>query len=362
MLTALDRYDEARSEFESLLERCKRRGEDVLLPEMHGQIARLAWIAGDGDLCRTHAQRCWETGIEVGEHLLTDTGRLMQLYPLAMAGDADVELESFAENYLADADPQGRVYAGAALGHLMVTRGDSEAACRYMDAIAQVVSSLGNRSWMFRFEGDYVEALINASRTEDARREMERLDYQARLPYARWSRAVGARCRGLLLAADHCFPEARDQLSQAVAGSTTLSQVEHGRSLLALGRLERRLKQKRIAREALTSARSAFEQTGATAWVAKADADLQRIGGRAPAGDDLTATERRIAELAADGMTNKAIAEALFISPRTVESNLTRIYRKLRVKSRIGLSSALTHDPALMPRASTPPPPHHGQG
>jgi DNA-binding CsgD family transcriptional regulator len=273
-----------------------------------------------------------------------------------MVGDADAELEELAGSFPADPHSRGRAYNTAALGHLMVTRGDWEAACQYLEATARIAGSLGNRSWIFRFEGDYIEALLQTSRTDDARRAIERLEYQARLPYARWSRAVTARSRGLLLAADHRFAEARDHLSQAVAESRTLSPLEHGRSLLALGRLERRLKQKRAAREALTSARLAFEAIGATAWVTKTDADLQRIGGRSPAGDDLTATERRIAELAADGMSNKAIAEALFISPRTVESNLTRIYRKLRVRSRIGLSSALNHDPSDMPSASRPAP------
>jgi len=356
LLIALDRYAESQAEFESMLERCKRRGEDVLLPEMHGWIARLAWIAGDIDLCRFHARRCTETGNEVGEHFVADIGRLFLLYPLAMVGDADAELEELAGSFPADPHSRGRAYNTAALGHLMVTRGDWEVACQYLEATARIAGSLGNRSWMFRFEGDHIEALLQTSRTDDARRAIERLEYQARLPYARWSRAVTARSRGLLLAADHRFAEARDHFSQAVAESRTLSPLEHGRSLLALGRLERRLKQKRAAREALTSARLAFEAIGATAWVTKTDADLQRIGGRSPTGDDLTATERRIAELAADGMSNKAIAEALFISPRTVESNLTRIYRKLRVRSRIGLSSALNHDPSDMPSASRPAP------
>src|SRR5262249_52885332 len=97
LLTALDRHHEARAEFESMLERCKRRGEDVVLPELHGWIARLAWIAGDIDLCRVHAQRCSETAIEVGERYAADYGRLFMLYPLAMVGDSDVELERLAD-------------------------------------------------------------------------------------------------------------------------------------------------------------------------------------------------------------------------------------------------------------------------
>ena len=84
----------------------------------------------------------------------------------------------------------------------------------------------------------------------------------------------------------------------------------------------------------MEAARSAFEALGAILWVARADAELARLGMRRGAGNDLTPAEQRIAELAATGLTNRAVAAALFVSPKTVEANLTRAYRKLGVTSR----------------------------
>ena len=73
----------------------------------------------------------------------------------------------------------------------------------------------------------------------------------------------------------------------------------------------------------------------------KARAELARIGGRTPAGDDLTPTERRIAELVAEGKTNREVAAILVVAERTVESALTQIYRKLEVRSRTELARKL---------------------
>jgi DNA-binding NarL/FixJ family response regulator len=73
-----------------------------------------------------------------------------------------------------------------------------------------------------------------------------------------------------------------------------------------------------------------------------AKAELARIGGRAPAGDELTPSERRIAELVTEGRTNREVAAILVVSERTVESALTHIYRKLGVRSRTELARRLS--------------------
>ena len=84
-----------------------------------------------------------------------------------------------------------------------------------------------------------------------------------------------------------------------------------------------------------------FDEVGVPLWAAKARAELGRIGGRAPAGDDLTSTERRIADLVAEGKTNKEVAATLVVTERTIESALTQIYRKLDVRSRTELARKL---------------------
>ena len=88
-----------------------------------------------------------------------------------------------------------------------------------------------------------------------------------------------------------------------------------------------------------------FEELGAALWAERARAEIARLGGRrARDRDELSETERRIAELAAGGRSNREIAGELFVSERTVESNLTRAYRKLGVRSRTELARRLPGD------------------
>jgi DNA-binding CsgD family transcriptional regulator len=102
--------------------------------------------------------------------------------------------------------------------------------------------------------------------------------------------------------------------------------------------VRRRARQKSPARAATTAAFDAFESLGATCWAARARAELGQIGGRTRQ-EGLTAAERRVASLVADGKTNREIAAALFLSERTVASHLTHIYVKLGVRSRTELAS-----------------------
>jgi DNA-binding CsgD family transcriptional regulator len=116
--------------------------------------------------------------------------------------------------------------------------------------------------------------------------------------------------------------------------------LERGRALLSLGTVRRQARQKRLACEALEQALATFEELGARLWGEKTRSELRRISGRRRSGQ-LTETEERIARLAADGRSNKEIAAALFVSVHTVEAHLTRVYRKLGIRSRSQLSGRL---------------------
>jgi len=103
--------------------------------------------------------------------------------------------------------------------------------------------------------------------------------------------------------------------------------------------VERRAKQKRAARSTLEEALGLFLALGAPLWAQRAREDLARVGGAAPASSrELTPTERRIAQLVGEGKKNREVAEALFISVKTVEANLSRIFHKLGVRSRTKLT------------------------
>ena len=111
---------------------------------------------------------------------------------------------------------------------------------------------------------------------------------------------------------------------------------ELGRCLLILGTAQRKARQRRDAAASLEEAAATFGDLGAPRWQALAAAQRARL---APGRDaDLTPAERRIAELAASGHSNPEIAAALFISSKTVEANLTRIYRKLGIRGRVDLA------------------------
>lgn len=115
---------------------------------------------------------------------------------------------------------------------------------------------------------------------------------------------------------------------------------ERARTVFALGQIRRRRKEKGPARAALQDALTAFEELDARVWAERTRAELARIPLRRAA-TGLTPTEERIARLAVEGLTNREIAARMFLSPKTVEVNLTRVYRKLGVRSRAVLASRL---------------------
>jgi len=155
--------------------------------------------------------------------------------------------------------------------------------------------------------------------------------------------AATARCRGLLAAARGSLDDAVVELTRALEQQDRMTPqpVERGRTLMALGGVWRRLKQRRAARETLGEAIATFEGADAALWVARARSELARVSGRVPRPGELSATELQVAELIAQGVSNRAAAAELFVTVRTIESTLTKIYSKLGVQSRTQLASHL---------------------
>jgi DNA-binding CsgD family transcriptional regulator len=147
------------------------------------------------------------------------------------------------------------------------------------------------------------------------------------------------RARAAVLAAEGDVPGALAALEELDEERAERLPFELARGLLERGRLRRRVKQRAAAALDLRRAAAVFARLGAPLWEAQAVAELDRVGLRRGSGDELTETERRIAELAASGLTNRAIAEAAFVSPKTVEANLARVYRKLGIRSRAELGA-----------------------
>ena len=228
------------------------------------------------------------------------------------------------------------------LGLAALAAGEPAAADEHFRAAMELLEQMGWREpAVWRVEGDAVEAALGVGDEDRAAALVERFERQAQRSGIPWSLAVSARCRGLLLAAQGELDAAAEALERAL-GEHERSPVpfERARTLLAYGQVLRRGKQKRKARAALEEAAALFEQLGAESWAARTHEELRRTAARAaPTG--LSETELKIARLAADGLTNRAIAAEVFVSPKTVEANLGRVYRKLGIRSRAQLARAL---------------------
>ncbi len=133
-------------------------------------------------------------------------------------------------------------------------------------------------------------------------------------------------------------------LEQRIMRVTGLPAFELARTLRAQGMVLRRHKHKAAARASLEQALGIFERLGAPLWAEATSAELGRVGLRPAAPVDvrgITAAEARVAELVAAGRSNREVAGELFMSPKTVEAHLSRIYRKLGVRSRTELAHTL---------------------
>jgi DNA-binding NarL/FixJ family response regulator len=191
----------------------------------------------------------------------------------------------------------------------------------------------------FPVAGDLTEALAEAGRAETAGEVIERLGGLAAAQQHPWGLATADRSAAVVALADGYDEAAAAGLARAAAAYRALGLgFDAARTLLLLGRAQRRAKKRSGARQSLEQARAAFEQLGCLGWAQAAAAELDRVSGRrAAAGGGLTPGEQRVAELAASGLSNKEIAAQLYLSVYTVQAHLSRVYAKLGVRSRAQL-------------------------
>ena len=238
------------------------------------------------------------------------------------------------------------VFPRWALGFAELSAGDPAAAHAALAPLTEMLPSMGLADPIgLVFLPDEIEALVALGELERAQPLIELLRRLGMVHDRPWAIAAAARGRGILAAARGDLEEATAALEEALTAHDRVEMpFERGRTLLALGRTLRRRKQWSAARERLRQALDLFVQTGAPLWAQAARQEVGRAGERSGDPDELTATERRVAELAASGLSNQEVAERAFLTVKGVEANLTRAYRKLGIRSRGGLSGALRRD------------------
>ncbi|MFI7468774.1 LuxR C-terminal-related transcriptional regulator [Nonomuraea sp. NPDC049646] len=332
-------------------------GETDLAAELSdraGQVARVSGMAGQlpvvlefaataerlaGRLARSQALS--EEGLELAREAgyeNTVAAHLANLAVVAALRGEEEDCERLARAALAIAVPH-RVglragVAAYARAMLDLCLGRHAAARDRFAAIAAAGPGTGHPAVVWRTIPDRVEAAVGAGDEEGARAALEAYERGARHAATPESRALLARCRGLAESREDAFDEAL---------RLHTNPFEAARTALLLGERLRRGQRPGEARAHLRMAWETFERAGARPWARRAQEELRAAGesGQAPAAavlDALTPQELRIAGLVADGLSSKQIAARLFLSPRTVEYHLYKIYPKLGIGSRTDLA------------------------
>jgi DNA-binding CsgD family transcriptional regulator/DNA polymerase III delta prime subunit len=225
------------------------------------------------------------------------------------------------------------------LGLIEVCSGNHAAAARaYADA-RKIAAEIGlAHATALRGFVNEAEAAAAVGELEQADDALAMFDATVKGDPPAWAALIHHRALAAMLAARGDLQGAQRELEQAVADDGPVP-IDQARGLLALGSTSRRLREHARAREALGKALAIFTELGTPPWILRAEVELQRIPGRRTRpSDELTDAEARIAELVAEGRSNKDVAAALFVSVKTVEVTLTRVYQKVGVRSRAGLA------------------------
>jgi DNA-binding CsgD family transcriptional regulator len=307
------------------------------------QLALADYLTGRWDEAAQVAEEASELALQTGQrpmHAYSLATRALVRASLGLEAEARADarraLEFAAERGMAAA----RIHSVWALGVLELSLDRPAEAAQLLAPERERLLAAGvGEPGTIRFVPDEIEALTALGRTDEARAPLDWLEERGSALARPSALAAAARCRGLLAAASGDSDAAFAAFERALAEHVRVGNpFEHARTLLAFGATQRRAKKKATARKTTGEALALFEQLGAALWAGKARAELASIGGRAPSNDELTPAEERVAALVAEGRTNREVAAVLYVTEHTVERHLSRIYRKLCVRSRAELA------------------------
>jgi DNA-binding CsgD family transcriptional regulator len=332
--------DPARDLLNTVIAVSERRGLDESAEIARINLIQVEWHAGHWDAAAhatAHARWSRETSAPLLANIAAYVASLVE------AGRGNIgQARELAATGLERAEA-GRAVVSATLcrwvlGLLELSADDPAAALRWLEPVADMLQAAGiGEPGRYPFTPDLIEAWAATGQLDRAAGRLAWLQDAARRLDHPWARITSGRAHAALLLAR------RDPAAAAAAAAAVVPEArqrgmpfELGRCLLVLGTAQRKARQRRDAAATLDEAIAVFAGLGAPRWQALAAAQRARL---APGPDQaLTATEERIAGLVAAGQTNPQIAAALYISVKTVEANLTRIYRKLGLRGRVDLA------------------------
>ena len=340
-----DQPDLARARLGRHLQWARDSGDASSDADLYAHLAELEVGAGHWPAADEAATRSVEAAEQMGQDMPDPSHRIRalvdahlgRLVPAIAAAEAGATARREAD------DPELEAMYLDVLGTARLAAGEPAAAVDAFDRMTALIDALGVREPLrHRTEPDHIEALATIGAADRACEVLARLERrQAVLPRP-WIAAALPRSRALVRAAGGDAEGAADELAGALTGEAAGTMGGGGayaaaRALFVLGRLERRLGRRRSAGDRLDRAVELFDALPAPAWARQTRAEIDRLGRRRGAGEELTPAEARVVELIAAGLTNRAVAERLVLSPKTVEAHLARAYAKLGIRSRAEL-------------------------
>ena len=340
-----DRLDEARLRFADCYRQAAGHGDEVSLPFLLYHFSELECWAGNWDAAAEYARKAGQLASENQQQAMKPAALYALALILAHRGHTDHATE-LATEALTACERSGNVALRSSvlsvLGFIALSLGDHRAAHAHLGDAAKAAVGAGiAEPCQVRFLPDEIEALAALGQASVAVAFAQALQERGRSLGRPWALATAARCRAYLASVMGDHDGARAACHEALAAHDRLPMpFELGRTLLVKGMIERRAKRKSAAAASFGRALAIFEHLGAPLWAGKARKELTGTAARPPAGG-LTPTERRVAELIAQGRSNREVARAMFVTENTVQTHVRHIFQKLGVRSRTELAARL---------------------
>jgi DNA-binding CsgD family transcriptional regulator len=341
-----DRLSQAREELVELLQRARELGDESSPPYVLAHLSLVECELGDLRIAHGRALEGQEAALQSGQRAVLAFNLALEALIEAQRGNEERASNAALDALRLAAETgvrQAELVATYALGQLELALDNPSAVVSRLEPLLAFVrrEAIAEPS-AIRFVVDYAEALIQIGRLDEAAEVLDWYEGHAERLGRASALAAARRCRGLLAAQTGDLEAALAAYGEALDRHAQVElPLDRGRTLLALGAAQRRAKRRREARATLEEALAVFEEIGAALWAERARAELRRISGRAATPGALTPAEERVAALVAEGKTNREVAAALFLSDRTVEGHLARIFGKLGIRHRAELPGAL---------------------